>query len=103
MKTRRIKFICHAVKWFDKVNGNTYHSVRVVRVRDGAVIAQGMTYGYGSQYEQTALELMADNKWLPAKYRGAKKYQYSIDNNYPIHWEVCSGLKRDMITNAKRG
>lgn len=51
-KRQKIKFVCNAVKWFDKVNGNTYHSVRVTRCSDGAVIAgvhPPYEQGYGEQ------------------------------------------------------
>ena len=34
----RYKFTAQAIKWWDKVNGNTYHSVRVSRHRDGKPI-----------------------------------------------------------------
>lgn len=105
-KNRVIKFTCHAARWFDKVNGNTYHSVRVTRHRDGATIAAPWQYGYGDHYKQTALKLMADNKWLPVKYRGKNcngsslSHSYEMENNYPILWEVSDGLKRDMIANG---
>jgi hypothetical protein len=43
--------------WFDKTYGNTYHSVRLEA--NGLSIGQvPMTYGYGAQYEQTALEYL---------------------------------------------
>lgn len=103
MKTRKIKFIANVVRWFDQINGNTYHSVRITRVSDGAVISRGMTYGYGSAYEQTALELMSDHKWLPVKYRGENAFNYNRENNYTILFEVIDGLKRDMVNNAKTG
>ena len=99
MKTRKIKFICEVAKWFDRVNGNTYHSVKITRIKDSAVIKQTMTYGYERQYEQTALELMAKNKWLPVKYR-EDYFRYCMDNNYPIEWIVTEGLKRDMLALA---
>ena len=100
-KKRKIKFIVQAVKWFDKVNGNTYHSVRVTRCADGAVIAAPFTYGYGDQYRQTALEAMARAKWLPVKYRdGNMRYRYTMDHNYPIEWMVSDGLKRDCVANG---
>jgi hypothetical protein len=54
----RIKFNCDAVKWFDKVNGNTYHSVSITRNEDGAVIKGQFQYGYGDHYRQTAIEEM---------------------------------------------
>ena len=40
--------------WFDKINGNTYHAVKIET--NGKVIKYlPITYGYGNQYEQTAL------------------------------------------------
>lgn len=43
-------------RWFDKVNGNTYHSVELWR--EGKMLGRvPFTYGYGSQYQQTALEM----------------------------------------------
>jgi len=102
----KVKYICNAKRWFDRVNGNTYHSVRVTRVRDSKVIVGSFQYGYGDQYRQTTLELMANNKWLPLKYRGhndngsSKAYMYERENNYPIHWDVSDGLKRDCIDNG---
>ena len=63
-------------------------------------------YGYGDQYRYTALDAMAAAKWIPAKYRGnnengmPKSYAYERENNYPIMWNVSTGLKRDMIANG---
>jgi len=51
---RKIKYVAHAARWFDGVNGNTYHSVNITRVRDSRVIFCGFQYGYGDQYRQTA-------------------------------------------------
>ena len=107
-KARVIKFVAVAVKWFDRASSNTYHSVRVTRCRDGAVVACGMQYGYEDCYRQTALAAMTTAKWLPVKYRGkegngaSKSYMYERENNYPILWEVSDGLKRDCIANGER-
>ena len=38
-------------KYFDKVNGNTYHSVQFRH--KGKVYHSGKTYGYERQYEET--------------------------------------------------
>ena len=43
---RCIKFIIHAFEWFDSVNGNTYHSARVIRTRDNKTLY--IPFGYGS-------------------------------------------------------
>jgi len=103
---RKIKYVAHAARWFDKVNGNTYHSVRIQRVKDSRVIFCKFQYGYGDQYRQTALEAMEKEKWLPVKYRGQnengsdKAMNFERENNYQIEWIVTDGLKRDCIRNG---
>ena len=53
-------FVIDAKRWFDRVNGNTYHSVSVYK--NGELLDRvSFTYGYGSHYEQTALELLQKN------------------------------------------
>tara|TARA_Y100001973_G_scaffold85458_1_gene127492 strand:- start:1129 stop:1407 length:279 start_codon:yes stop_codon:yes gene_type:complete len=42
-------------KYFDKVNGNTYHSVQFEI--DNKIYHSGKTYGYGRQYEETFYDL----------------------------------------------
>jgi len=106
--TRKIKFLAHGQRWFDKVNGNTYHSVKIVRLKDDAVITCPFQYGYDDAYQETALKAMAENKWLPPKYRKRNEngmyaaFNYERENNYPIAWSVSDGLKRDCIANGKQ-
>jgi len=46
-------------RWFEKTNGNTYHSVAVYV--DGELAGrERFVYGYGNQYEQTALHLLTE-------------------------------------------
>ena len=98
---RKIKFVCYAIKWHDRVNGNTYHSVRIERMTDGkSIVSDPMVYGYDDQYRYTALKVMAANKWLPVKYRSDDSYLYERENNYPIIWNCRDGLKREMISNV---
>lgn len=50
-------YVIKARRWFDKPNGNTYHSAEVIK--NGESIGKvPYTYGYGSHYEQTALEIL---------------------------------------------
>ena len=99
---RKIKFSAHGQRWFDRVNGNTYHSVSITRLKDGETIKCPMTYGYDDHYRQTALEAMVKAKWLPAKYRSpANTYLYERENNYPIVWSVSDGTKKAMIDNGE--
>jgi len=52
-----INYIVNAFKWFDKINGNTYHAVNITDVKTNKIIfSSGLTYGYGEQYIYTALE-----------------------------------------------
>ena len=56
----QIKFlVIDGKRWFDKVNGNTYHSVNVVL--NGIQRYIPMTYGYDSCYIQTAIESLVND------------------------------------------
>ena len=121
---RVIKFTVIAVKWFDKVNGNTYHSVRCIRHKDSAIVVGYFRYGYGDHYKQTALDEMYDAGWFknytrPAllktqsenKNRDYKNEDVSYtrptlcllerEKNYPILWAVSEGLKRECVANGE--
>lgn len=96
----KINYIANGARWFDKINGNTYHSVRVTRVSDGKTIAAPFQYGYGDHYRQTALEIMLANNWLPETYNRNNIFIFERENDYPIYWTVSDGLKRDCIANG---
>lgn len=103
----RIQYTATAKRWFDKVNGNTYHSVRVTRNEDGKTIACPFQYGYGDCYRQTALYAMLKEGWIPAKYGKERAngsndlYSFERGNDYPIAWNVSDGLKRDCVANGE--
>ena len=102
----KVLFIANAARWFDRMNGNTYHSVRITRCSDGATIACPFQYGYGDSYRQTALEAMGRAGWLPAKYcgtatHGSPAFDYERENGYPINWNVTDGLKRECVRNGE--
>jgi hypothetical protein len=44
-------------RWFQRSAGNTYHKVTVT-MPDKTVLESGQAYGYGDQYQDTALELI---------------------------------------------
>lgn len=96
------QFTVIAKKWFDKVNGNTYHSVRCIRHEDGAVCYGQFQYGYGDQYRYTALEAMLTAGWLPEGYQDRNDiFKFERENDYPIIWTVSEGLKRDCVANGQ--
>jgi hypothetical protein len=106
MGNRTIKFVARACRWFDRQNGNTYHSVHITRLRDNKILTCPMQYGYDEHYRQTALEAMEKAKWLPPRFRGRDDrgcwlpHFYERESNYPILWTVHDGLKRDCVTNG---
>lgn len=102
----KYQFTAQAARWFDKVNGNTYHSVHVTNNETGESLFCPFQYGYGEQYRETALHEMSSKGWLPEKYTGADKagakyWFYERENDYPINWIVTDGLKRDCIHNGQ--
>jgi hypothetical protein len=54
----RPKYLVEGYRWFDKVNGNTYHTVLITDLDSGEVIykSPSMQYGYGEQWQQTAYD-----------------------------------------------
>lgn len=53
-------------RWFDKVNGNTYHSARVFV--DGKLVALvPYQYGYGNMYEWNAVAALSEAKVFKGK------------------------------------
>jgi len=48
-------------KWFDKANGNTYHSVEYHDFNTGKTITSGIVYGYEDHYKQTAYAMMVEH------------------------------------------
>ena len=60
----------HGRRWFEKTNGNTYHTV-VIWIDGEHVYKSGITYGYGNHHEQTAEEWLRKNRYL----RGIGEFQ----------------------------
>ena len=71
-------------KWRDMVNGNTYHSAEVILFTSKEVhtYRSCLTYGYGSQYQETALGLLIEYGWF-------KKSECKYENgNKKTLWRV---------------
>ena len=82
---RDIKYIATIKKWFDKANGNTYHSARILRVRDDKEIKVKWQYGYGEQYKQSCFKEMQEQEWI-VKFDNYSVNYWQRKNNYPIKW-----------------
>ena len=63
-----IKYVIHSKKWRDKLNGNTYHSVRVLNTQNNSLIAAPYQYGYGDQFMESAKKVMNKAGWIEDKF-----------------------------------
>ena len=83
------------LEWFDRVNGNSYHAVRVYV--DRCEVARGQfQYGYGDQYKQTAVELLGDigacrTRSLTPLWRMAE------EQGFTVHTSIETTLKRNVV------
>jgi len=84
MKTQSITVI--GKRWFDKVNGNTYHSA-VALVNGKAVATIGYCYGYGDQYEWNAMQALEEKGYLP------KLEHYKNTGGTESLWRYCEKNK----------
>lgn len=57
-----MNYYVKGLKWFDKVNGNTYHNAIIYNSKMQFVAASGLKYGYGTQYLSTARDLLTSMK-----------------------------------------
>lgn len=60
MDKKIISIVINGLKWFDKINGNTYHSGHIIvtfndEVKEYKIPFQ---YGYGEQYVYSAFEAL---------------------------------------------
>ena len=90
-------------RWFEKANGNTYHSVELYQ--DNKLLARvPFAYGYGDQYKQTALDQAVKLGLYPdteAKHGGSECYRQFVfskesggDGNFFSVTDV--GRKKDL-------
>lgn len=91
-----------ARRWFQKTYGNTYHSVTLkIAFTDGTSteIESGKHYGYGEQWNQTALDMFANRFGftIPSYSNGSKKFVYLT--SFAKHLEIpCF----DVVSDVKR-
>jgi hypothetical protein len=51
-------------RWFEKTNGNTYHSCEVY-INGKLIGREPYAYGYDNQFQQTAFEILQENNLAP--------------------------------------
>jgi hypothetical protein len=57
-KNNSPQYLIEGYRWFDKINGNTYHTVVITDLKTGEVIHRSphVVYGYGQQWQHTAYD-----------------------------------------------
>jgi len=86
-------------RWFDRVNGNTYHTAEVF-VNDKYVGKSRMTYGYDESYIQTAKEILLDSYKLPKGMKDTSPLWQLREYGVTLNKTVSDGLKRDLETGG---
>jgi hypothetical protein len=82
-------------RWFDRVNGNTYHTAEV-EVNGIYVGKSRMTYGYGDQYLETAKEILLEKYDFPKGMTDRSSLWQLREYGVVLNKSVIDGLKRDL-------
>jgi hypothetical protein len=88
------KFVVIARKWFDKVNGNTYHSVVVVDANTNKRIVEvPFRYGYGDQWKHTAYDELIKKGYVKEKDR----FNHELNRKRFIYTVTDVQRKKDLL------
>ncbi len=89
-------------RWFDRANGNTYHTAEVV-VNDKIIGKSRMSYGYEEQYIQTGKEILLDHFELPEGMKESSPLWQLREYGVDFRKRVTDGLKRDLELGGNLG
>jgi len=94
-------------RWFDRINGNTYHSVHVA-VDDNTVAVKNFEYGYNDAYVQTAAEMLHSLGYIEREIHpngsSDSLWQICRNSNVELKSSVRDVLKRNLrFTDADIG
>ena len=92
-------FTIIARKWFEKLNGNTYHSTEVYK--NGVLLERvPFQYGYGKQWDQTAAQVIA--RQCPRLWKNANKKAYPNGSKYSLAYgsDIARYTKHKVITSV---
>lgn len=82
-------------RWFDRVNGNTYHTAEV-QVNGEFIGKSKMTYGYEEQYLETGKEILLDHFELPEGMKETDPLWRLREYDVILHKYAIDGLKREL-------
>lgn len=84
--------------WFDRSGGNTYHGVSI-SANGQWLIDIGLTYGYGDQYLQTALDFLQRFGLVSEEVRSV----YDLLDTVDLYTTSKDTLKRHIFDDSIRG
>lgn len=84
------KYVIIGKRWFDRVNGNTYHTVNIINTASNESIytSNCMVYGYGDQWKHTAYDSLILLKLATEKDR----FNHDLNSKRFIY--ICSDVTR---------
>ena len=91
----RPKYLIEGYRWFDKVNGNTYHTVLITDLDTGATVykSSNMEYGYGEQWQQTAY----DELIKMGKTKKEDRFNHDLNRKRFIYRVTDVNRKKDLF------
>lgn len=82
----------HGRRWFDKVNGNTYHTATIYV--DGELVHKiPFSYGYDDHYIQSATEWLDANGYLP-------DIEHYDNGGTESFWQYCDRNNIKKVTEV---
>jgi len=97
-----------AKRWFERTNGNTYHSVNVY-VNNELIGRVPFTYGYGEQYIETAFDILAEWGMFPYEKTDElitvnagqpNEYQTTLESRN--RWDARGKFRHDQMENRQK-
>ena len=92
MKTKQT-FTVIGRRWFDRINGNTYHSAEAFV--NGKLIGRvAFEYGYGDQWQWTAAEILEKAGYMP------KREKFESTGGSESLWRYCEKHNIDLVSTC---
>ena len=92
---QRPKYLVEGYRWFDKVNGNTYHTVYITNLDTGELIHKSphLIYGYGDQYRHTAYDKLIKM----GKVKEEDRFNHELNRRRFIYRVTDVNRKKDLF------
>lgn len=89
------QYLVQGYKWFDRVNGNTYHTVIITDLRTGKEIHRDtqMHYGYGDQWKHTSYDILKSKGLVKEEDR----HNHELNHQRFVYSETNVNRKKDLF------